>query len=196
MSAPQHPHNEKQEADMSAPQHPQNEKDKESTCSLFNWYDVKCTLAKLVFPGSPFSTGNGLQDIDGYLYYPSFICTKEKIMQARQYDWAENDTFLSSYPKSGTHFCASCPKNHKLTALLPRCHKSLWEKKCVTSVWILPSRIMPCLDNVKFLRINFSVCQSPEFQAKKTAALAPKIPYNIPFDETCTPLLRLHGGGL
>jgi len=91
---------------MSAPQHPQNEKDKESTCSLFNWYDVKCTLAKLVFPGSPFCTGNGLQDIDGYLYYPSFICTKEKITQARQYDWAENDTFLSSYPKSGTHFCA------------------------------------------------------------------------------------------
>lgn len=79
-------------------------KAEESSC-FSSWYDLKCHLVSLIFPGSPFGTGIGLQDIDGYRYYPSFICPRERIDLARNHEWQETDAFLSSYPKSGTHFC-------------------------------------------------------------------------------------------
>jgi hypothetical protein len=46
----------------------------------------------------------GFQNIDGYMYYPSFVCPKALIDQARAKEWDENDLFCSTYPKCGTHF--------------------------------------------------------------------------------------------
>ena len=53
----------------------------------------------------------GLQDIDGYYYYPPGVCPRRKIETARAYEWLETDFVVASYPKSGTHFLV-------LTALL------------------------------------------------------------------------------
>ena len=66
-------------------------------------YDIKCTVVKCIFPGSPFGTGEGLQNIDGYYYYPSFITPPDRIALARSTEWDEHDVFVATYPKSGTH---------------------------------------------------------------------------------------------
>jgi calcineurin-like phosphoesterase family protein len=45
-----------------------------------------------------------LQNIDGYYYYPSFANPRDKIKMAREMEWSDGDLFLSTFPKSGTHF--------------------------------------------------------------------------------------------
>jgi hypothetical protein len=66
-------------------------------------YNLKCYAFYPLFAagGGPAA---GLQDIDGYLYYPSFICPTKQIAHARTKEWVQGDLVGSSYPKSGTHF--------------------------------------------------------------------------------------------
>jgi len=76
--------------------------EEESSCLTL--YDVKCYVLKPVFPGSFMSSSTGAQNIDGYLYYPAFVCPPERIALGREREWEERDACFFTYPKSGTHF--------------------------------------------------------------------------------------------
>ena len=75
------------------------------------FYAVKCYTFYPMFTYIGGGPQGGLQNIDGYLYYPEFICSKDRIAKARAHDWSEGDFVASTFPKSGTHFMM-------LTALL------------------------------------------------------------------------------
>ena len=89
-------------------------------------YNLKC-YAIWPFITAAGGTLGGLQNIDGYLYYQSFICPPELIAKARAYEWKENDVLGCSYPKAGTHFLM-------LTTLLIAFKGDLPEKTCIHSL--------------------------------------------------------------
>lgn len=89
-------------------------------------YNIKCYALYPLFAMGGGTTGR-FQEIDGYLYYPSFVCPPKQIAHARSKEWVQADLVCSSYPKSGTHFV-------QLTTLLIGFKGELPPRTCLHSL--------------------------------------------------------------
>ena len=67
------------------------------------------------------------QNVDGYIYFKSFVNPPDCIAKARAYEWKDNEVLGCSYPKAGTHFLL-------LTTLLIAFKGDLPEKTCIHSL--------------------------------------------------------------